>query len=141
MRALLISATLTCAALVRLGVAHAQDDKWDFAAPHKDRCSLGTMLDMNQCLAEEYKKVDAELNDVYRQLTGSLADASALRKSQAAWVRFRELDCEYVSSGIGSGGSLKPFSDNACRIDLTEKRIRDLQRYLTWDCNGCPARK
>jgi uncharacterized protein YecT (DUF1311 family) len=141
MRALLISATLISAALGRLSVAHGQDDKWDFAVPHKDRCSLGTMLDMNGCLAQEYKKVDAKLNEVYRQLTRSLADPSALRKSQAAWVRFRDLDCEYASSGIDSGGSLKPFSDNACRIDLTEKRIRDLQRYLTWDCNGCPARK
>src|SRR5688500_18978176 len=123
MRALLILAILTAAALTRVNVAHGQDDKWDFAVPHKDRCSVGTMLDMNRCLAEEYKKVDARLNDVYRQLSRSLADAGALRKSQAAWVRFRDLDCEYASSGIDSGGSLKPFSDNACRIDLTEKRI------------------
>lgn len=122
-------------------IAVAQDDKWDFAATHKQRCSLGTMLDMNECLADEYKKADARLNDVYRKLTASLADASALRKSQIALVRFRDLACEYESSGIDTYGSLRPFSDNACRIDKTEKRIRDLERYLAWDCNGCPPRK
>jgi uncharacterized protein YecT (DUF1311 family) len=141
MRRVLISAALASAALVPFGAAHPQDDKWDFAAPHKQHCSLGTMLDMNRCLADEYKKVDGRLNDSYRQLIGSLADPSLLRKSQAAWIRFRDLDCEYASSGITADGSLRPFSDNACRIDLTEKRIRDLERYLGWDCNGCPPRK
>jgi uncharacterized protein YecT (DUF1311 family) len=141
MRGVLISATLAYAVLLPLSVAHGQDDKWDFAAPHKQRCSLGTMLDMNRCLAEEYKKVDGRLNETYRQLTGVLADPGSLRKSQAAWVRFRDLDCEFASSGISAEGSLRPYSDNACRIDLTEKRIRELERYLTWDCNGCPPRK
>src|SRR3954468_1801648 len=130
MRGVLISAILAYAGLLPLRVAHAQEDKWDFAASHKQRCSLGTMLDMNNCLAEEYKKVDTKLNETYTQLIRSLADPSALRKSQAAWVRFRDLDCEYASSGIGPEGSARPFSDNACRIDLSEKRIRDLERYL-----------
>lgn len=122
-------------------MAHGQDEKWDFALPHKNRCSLGTMLDMNRCLAEEYQKVDGRLDELYGQLTRSLADASALRKSQAAWVRFRDLDCEYASSGLPTWASLRPYSDNACRIDLTEKRIRDLEHYLASDCNGCPPRK
>jgi uncharacterized protein YecT (DUF1311 family) len=139
-RRVLITAALTCCALTPLS-AYPQDDKWDFAIPLKDRCSLGTMLDMNRCLADEYWKVDARLNAIYRQLIGSLADPSSLRKSQAAWVRFRDLDCEYASSGISADGSLRPFSDNACRIDATEKRIRDLERYVGWDCNGCPPRK
>lgn len=140
MRAALRSITLSFGSLL-VSTALAQDDKWDFSTPHKQRCSVGTMLDMNQCLADEYKKVDARLNSVYTQLTSSLVDPSALRRSQTAWLRFRDLDCEYVSSGIGTGGSERPFSDNACRIDKTEKRIRDLQRYLEWDCNGCPPRK
>jgi len=141
MRAVLTLVVVAFGALMASAFAFSQDDRWDFAAPHKKRCSLGTMLDMNRCLADEYKKVDARLNDVYRQLTASLADPSALRKSQAAWVKFRDLDCEYASSGITTDGSLRPFNDNACRIDMTEKRIRDLERYLQWDCNGCPPRK
>jgi uncharacterized protein YecT (DUF1311 family) len=141
MRAVLSSIAVAFGALMVSTAALAQDGKWDFAAPHKQRCSLGTMLDMNQCLADEYKKVDARLNNVYTQLASSLADPSALRKSQAAWLRFRDMDCEYASSGISTDGSLRPFSDNACRIDMTEKRIRDLERYLQWDCNGCPPRK
>jgi len=141
MSAVLSSIAVALGALMASTVALAQDEKWDFAAPHKKRCSLGTMLDMNQCLVDEYKKVDARLNDVYSQLTASLADPSALRKSQAAWLRFRDLDCEYASSGISTDGSLRPLSHNACRIDMTEKRIRDLERYRQWDCDGCPRRK
>lgn len=142
MRGAFITVVLVCSALMPSAAVHSQDDKWDFAAPHKQRCSLGTMLDMNQCLADEYKKVDARLNDLYRRLIGSHADPSLLRKSQAAWIRFRDLDCEYASSGISADGSLRPFSDNACRIDLTEKRIRDLDGYLgLGGCNGCPPWK
>ena len=137
-------AALVCVLLVvfiPLRTAQSQDDKWDFAAPHKQHCSMGTMLDMNRCLADEYRKVDGRLNDLYRQLTGSLADPGALRRSQAAWIRFRDLDCEYSSSGITADGSLRPYSHNACLIDLTEKRIRDIERYLSWSCDGCPPRK
>jgi len=136
-----LTAAVASFGLLLLGDARSQDDKWDFAAPHKSRCSVGTMLDMNRCLAEEYKRVDGRLNAVYRQLVASLEDPATLRKSQAAWIRFRDLDCEYASSGIEADGSLRPFSVNACRIDLTEKRMRDLERYLGWDCNGCPPRK
>lgn len=128
--------------IVLLGVDAARaDDTWDFAAPHKQLCSVGSMLDMNKCLAAEYKKVDARLNDLYRQLFVSLVDPEPLRKSQKAWIRFRDLDCAYSNSGISADGSLRPFSDNACHIDKSEKRIRHLEQYIEWDCNGCPLRK
>ena len=97
MRTVVSLIAVACGALMVSTSALAQDDSWDFAAPHKQRCSLGTMLDMNLCLAAEYKEVDARLNNAYTELTASLADPSVLRKSQAAWLKFRDLDCQYAS--------------------------------------------
>jgi uncharacterized protein YecT (DUF1311 family) len=125
-------------ALLYAFATHAADD-WDFAAPHKERCSHGGQQQMNRCLGSEYHKVDARLNAAYKRLLALLEDPSKLRKAQAAWLRFRDRTCEYANSGIGEG-TLYPFAQAACYIDLTEKRIRDFQQYLEWDCNGCPPR-
>ena len=121
-------------------IAHA-DDGWDFSAPHKARCSEGGQQQMNSCLAIEAEKADARLNEAYQGLVRALEDPSKLRKAQGAWLRFRDLTCEYENSGIGKAGSLYPFAQSACRIDLTEKRLRDLQQYIEWECNGCPPRR
>jgi uncharacterized protein YecT (DUF1311 family) len=137
----LIATVLVATVLLPQRAVRAEEDKWDFAAPYKQRCSTGTMLDMNECLAGEHAKVDARLNEVYKRLVGSLAQPESLRKAQTAWLRFRDLDCAYSSSGLTDGASLKPFSDNACLSDHAEKRIRELERYLSWDCNGCPPLK
>ncbi len=105
------------------------------------RCGDGPQQQMNACMAEEYWKSDARLNTLYQELIGVLENPAKLRQAQKAWLHFRDLSCEYESSGIGRDGSLYPFSVAACRIDLTENRVRDLERYLAQDCNGCPPRK
>ena len=116
-------------------------DNWDFAAPQKGRCSVGTMVDMTRCLEKELNATEKRLNVEYQSLLRSLESAEPLRRAQGAWLRFRELECNYVTSGIGESGSLYPFSRIACNIDLTEKRIRDLRRYASWEGAGAPHRK
>jgi uncharacterized protein YecT (DUF1311 family) len=116
-------------------------EDWDFSTLHKSRCSRGGQQQMNACLASEYSVVDAQLNEKYKRLIQVLEDGSSLEKAQVAWLHFRDLTCEYASSGIGRDGSLYSFAQSACLIDLTAKRIRDLDQYLEWNCNGCPPRK
>ena len=116
-------------------------EDWDFSTLHKSRCSCGGQPQMNACLASEYSVVDEQLNEKYKRLIQVLEDGSSLKKAQVAWLHFRDLTCEYSSSGIGRDGSLYSFAQSACLIDLTEKRIRDLDQYLEWNCNGCPPRK
>ena len=99
------------------------------------------MLEMNICLPNEYKKIDKKLNTTYQILTHLLWDQSKLRASQSAWIKFRDLTCKFEISGIDEDGSYHPYAENACLIDLTEKRIRDLEEYLSRDCDGCPPRK
>lgn len=116
--------------------------EWDYAAPSKNRCSVGGQQDMNKCLADEYIKTDAKLNELYRKLIESLEDPEKLRNAQRAWIIFRDLSCEYSSSGIGKEGSLYSYAISACMIDKTEKRIKDLELYIEWGgCNGCPPLK
>lgn len=114
---------------------------WDFAKSSKDKCSDGTMIDMNSCLSNEYSRFDEKLNATYQNLVSLLEDKTKLKASQSAWLRFRDLTCEFANSGVDKAGSIYPFAQNACLIDLTAKRIRDLEEYLSWDCNGCPPRK
>ena len=131
----ILSLLLVMSASVRAG------EDWDFSSPHKGRCSDGGQQQMNACLASEYSVTDRLLSEKYRRLIGVLEDNSSLKKAQVAWLRFRDLTCEYENSGIGRDGSLCSFAQSACLIDLTEKRIRDLDQYLEWNCNGCPPRK
>ena len=119
------------------GAPNAQTD----AQTEVQRCGDGNQQQMNACMGEAYGKADARLNSVYRELIAALENPSKLRRAQQAWLRFRDLSCDYETSGIGRDGSLYPFSLAACRLELTEKRISELERYLAQDCNGCPPRK
>jgi uncharacterized protein YecT (DUF1311 family) len=118
-------------------LAHADDG----APAWLQRCGDGPQQQMNACMAEEYRQADARLNAVYGELTGMLENPSTLRQAQKAWLRFRDLSCEYETSGIGRDGSLYPYALAACRIGHTEQRIRELEQYLARDCAGCPPRK
>ncbi len=107
---------------------------WDLAQEKKMRCSEGNMTEMNYCLAREYTESKSHLSAVYKKLIGALLNPKPLKKSQAAWVRFRELECDFriPSNSEGSG---VPYSQNACLINITERRIQDLENITP--CNGC----
>lgn len=112
----------------------AQGMDWDFAARHKAACSSGSMREMNECLALAYLESDKQLNKIYHRLRGELLNPEALARAQLAWVRFRDLHCEFHVPK-DSVGSDVPYSRNSCLIDLTEKRILDLKQIVP--CNGC----
>jgi len=117
------------------------DNNWDFDRPYTLKCSEGGQAQMNICLEKEYERIDNRLNALYKQLLNSLENPKKLKEAQKAWIRFRNLDCDYASSGILKEGSYYYYSQTACYIDQTEKRIRDLQKYLKWEGNGSPPRK
>ena len=126
------------AALVALTSSHVFGQTppglWDFAHDKKMKCSKGNMAEMNGCLAGEYAESDARLNAVYKHLLNALADPAPLRRAQVAWLRFRDSECEFEVPPSRTGSEV-PYSRNACLIDHTERRIRDLERVQP--CNGC----
>lgn len=109
--------------------------------PIEDLCSEGRMPQMTACMIAEQDKVEDRLNAYYKDLLSVLEDPTKLRAAQSAWLHFRDLSCKYVNSGISEAGDMYQYSLSACHLNLTKKRIRDFQRYLDSDCNGCPPRK
>lgn len=116
-------------------------DNWDHARPYKSKCVNGSQQEMNICLHAEYVKLKSELDKNYKELVDSLEETQKIKRAQEAWESYVTLTCDYTSSGIDENSPLGYYSLDACKIDLTEKRIRDMKRYLSWHCNGCPTRK
>ena len=106
------------------GALASGPSEWDWSIEEKTHCSEGPMMQMNECLAAEYRRTEHLLNIRYRALIESLAATTDLRNSQRTWLRFRDATCKYEVSGIEVGGSAYPYTRNACLIDLTKKRIR-----------------
>jgi uncharacterized protein YecT (DUF1311 family) len=127
---------LLCLALPHWALALGAND-WNLAMPQLKKCSVGNQTENNMCLADEYREVDLKLNKRYKKLSSSLADPKLLQKSQRDWLKFRDSHCAFAIGTIA--GSEHSYAVNACLIDLTEKRILDLQSV--WPCNGCPEFK
>ncbi len=107
---------------------------WDFSSPYKDKCSNGSMMEMNECLAEARGDTEHRMDVAYRKLLSSLINPAPLRKSQQAWLRYREAQCKFEVPPEWTGSAI-PYSRNSCLIDHTERRVRDLERVAP--CNGC----
>jgi uncharacterized protein YecT (DUF1311 family) len=105
---------------------------------------LRTQLDMNRCAAEDYASVDRELNRSYDAYRARLGDEQKrqLREAQLAWVRFRDLSCQFESSAV-KGGSVYPLILQSCLASMTRARLRQLS--VLADCKegdlSCPAWK
>ncbi|GEM_PF-2389837 len=112
-------------------------NEWNLAKPQLDKCEVLQSKQHNLCLADEYRAVDLKLNNLYKKLYSALADPKLLQKSQKNWLKFRDSHCEFSIGTIA--GYEHSYAVNACLIDLTEKRILDIQSV--WVCNGCPEFK
>lgn len=103
------------------------------AARAEDCDNAVDQASMNQCAGEAFKKSDAELNTLYKQIIGRLKDdqdkTRLLVSAQKAWVAFRDAECKFSSSGSAQG-SIHPMTVLQCRDELTQNRVEDLKDYL-----------
>jgi uncharacterized protein YecT (DUF1311 family) len=92
-----------------------------------------SQADLNDCYGSAYKESDAQLNALYKQITGRLRDDTAttqlLVTAQRAWIAFRDAECAFSASRV-SGGSAYGMIQAICLDRLTNKRIEDFKRYL-----------
>ena len=89
--------------------------------------------------AKDYKKKDAELNTVYKQLTAVLGNSkdvsggnkarTLLMKTQRAWIQYRDAHCAYTESSY-DGGSMQPLVYYGCMRQVTEERIKQLKEAI-----------
>jgi uncharacterized protein YecT (DUF1311 family) len=103
-----------------------------------------TQAEMNQCAAADYATVDGELNKVYNDYRSRLTEVQKrqLGDAQLAWIRFRDLSCEFESSGV-KGGSAHPFVLQSCLAAMTRARIQQLSTLAGCEEGDltCPAPK
>ena len=89
----------------------------------------GTQADATNCIADAYKKADAELNRTYKLAFKGLDARAAenLKKAQHAWILYRDAQCnvEYAKWGGGSGG---PAAHLDCLYRLTQLRTQELHK-------------
>src|SRR2546430_11586821 len=90
-----------------------------------------TQADMNICWGKEYKAADATLNQVYGQLMRKLddADRTQLKQVEAAWLKYRDANCEFVGDQY-KGGSMRPMIVAMCLADTTRNRTTELRNQI-----------
>ena len=130
---------IICALLLFALTMPASAD-WDFSKPHVQECNLSSALQVNECLGERDRNVDKRLNFAYQKLKKmtSGSDTVLLVSAQKAWLNFREEECKFFNPKEFNFNSYYVYEQMICEIDMNEKRIKDLERYLEWTgCGSC----
>lgn len=89
---------------------------------------------LNECVSNDYKNSDSELNKLYKEIRKRLAEQPdsihRLVAAQRAWISFRDAECNFVSANL-QGGSSYGMIKGMCLSRLTQTRIKDLKTYLS----------
>lgn len=119
----------------------------DLGAEERPDCiDPQTQMEMTCCAGVDYEKADAELNAIWPDIVAAakskdeyLAEQvkgtdvpttlQALRSAQRAWIKFRDMQCEYEAYEV-FGGSMQPMVGSMCLARLTRERIAALSSAL-----------
>lgn len=90
-----------------------------------------SQMAMNICSGQDYKRADATLNKSYKVLVAKLEKdrRDQLKKVQIAWIKYRDLQCEFDSSKY-DGGSMAPLVHSSCLTRITQQRNKNLEAML-----------
>ncbi|MDX6914283.1 lysozyme inhibitor LprI family protein [Pectobacterium carotovorum] len=95
--------------------------------------NASTQLDMSQCAADEYKKVDGELNRLYQDVVKRLVieeHKALLKSAQRKWIAYRDADCEFQTFPT-EGGSLHGMLYSQCLTQKTAERVKEFKSMLS----------
>jgi len=109
----------------------AADPGKDKSADACDDPMLGT-AGRSECYDGQYKKEDAELNLVYRQVMSHLDSKSqrdALKTAQRAWISYRDKECAFDAARYEGGTEMNVVLP-ACLYRETGLRTDALRDYL-----------
>ena len=86
---------------------------------------------MNETANVKFKKADAELNKVYKQLMAILDknEKQLLIQAEKDWMKFRDSHCKFDASQY-EGGSIQPLIYSTCLEELTKKRIVEIRASI-----------
>ncbi len=86
---------------------------------------------IRSCIFHENEAIDKKLNIAYVKLCEILPESGQLKLkiAQRTWLKFRGAEC--VFSGYQEdGGTLEPVIIDGCYLDMTKKRLSQLEKYI-----------
>jgi uncharacterized protein YecT (DUF1311 family) len=104
-------------------------------------CDLPGARGFIACHGEEFDRVDAELNRVYRHLMAALPQEGAgltrakLRTEQRRWIRWKESHCRERGDAEGGSFGWKAAFALGCEIEVTAQRLAQLEALMSKTAN------
>ena len=91
--------------------------------------SGGVTVDMMNCIGEETKRQDVLLNSAYKAVMNKMSPTrkKQLQEAQRAWLKFRELNCNFYADP--EGGTLDMVTANSCFMSATAARAKELDGF------------
>lgn len=85
---------------------------------------------MRTCLNKRYQAADAELNQVYQQLSSKLSKKrrERLKGAQGAWLVFRDKSATFAASAAEEG-TMSPVLEISELTAITKQRVEQLRGY------------
>ncbi|KND59320.1 putative periplasmic protein [Candidatus Burkholderia verschuerenii] len=110
-------------------------------AAQPDCSNAPTQTAMNECVGKSLKAADQKLNETYRTLAAKISKdgAEQLKKTQRAWLAWRDAQCEFDSMG-SRDGSIHSMIQAMCVEDLTKAQTKRLDAQMhcqEGDIIGC----
>jgi uncharacterized protein YecT (DUF1311 family) len=102
-----------------------------FAADQVECGNSATQMAMNECVGRNMKAADEKLNQTYRALLAKVSKdgAEQLRKSQRAWVAWRDAQCDFDTMSSRTG-SIHSAMQGMCIEQLTRDQTKHLDSQL-----------
>lgn len=118
---------LSLAGLIAFSIAHMP--AWALGDHECD--PGGKQSQMNACAKDRFEAADRDLNRVYRELMGSLAEPErkTLLHEQRSWLRSRDPKCREEANNEAEGGSTWPMVYDDCRTTVTKARVKVLENW------------
>jgi uncharacterized protein YecT (DUF1311 family) len=105
--------------------------------------SANTITEIEKCGTITAKEADKELNRVYQEIRKIYKDdiefLNALKKSQLAWIKFRDAEYEAMYPGknkLAAYGTAHTMCAESFLSEITLKRIVELKRWLVGISEG-----
>lgn len=105
------------------------------ADPTLECPDASSQVEIGDCVSEAEKNVRAAVEVAYGiavqtaqeldEVTGRPAALPALEAAQAAWITYRDMQCEAVGASYG-GGSGTGIGITSCRVELGRARVEEL---------------
>jgi uncharacterized protein YecT (DUF1311 family) len=94
-----------------------------------------SQADLDQQAQDQYDKADKELNVTYKKLMALLDDQGKqkLVAAERAWVAYRDAQADFDADAQARGGTMEPEAYSLSALDLTQQRIKELQKIIKDD--------